>query len=98
MGMLPRIGQPTVIAAAPGFELVSLECADEIMCRPIIGWAVTTLTGPGSSYLIEPVALGCGPSIFGDIDCYAIKLPDGRVLSLDDDAPRYFKDAKVWAN
>ena len=41
VGMLDTFGPTTVIAAAPAFELVSLECADEIMCRPILGWAVS---------------------------------------------------------
>ena len=34
MSMLSSIGQSTVIPAAPGYELLSLECADEVMHRP----------------------------------------------------------------
>ena len=39
MSMLGSIGQTMVIPAQPGFELLSLKCAGEVMRHPNIGWA-----------------------------------------------------------
>ena len=86
----------TIVAAQPGFELLSLECAGEICRRPIVGWAVTqgTYAGTGS---IGPVAIGLPNSPFARGDQgYAIQCPDERVLTMDT-ASRFYKDARAWA-
>ena len=95
MSMLSSMGPTTVIQAAAGFEPLSLECAGEVMRRPIVGWAVTT-QGYGAS-TIGPIALGRVGSAFARGDQgYAIQCPDNRVLTMDV-ASRFYKDARAWA-
>ena len=92
---IARRSTTTVIPAAIGFELLSLECAGEVCRRPIVGWAVTQ-QGYGTS-TIGPIALGLVGSAMAVGDAgFAIALPDGRVLTMDT-ASRFYKDATTWA-
>ena len=95
MSMLSSVGQSTVIPAAPGFELLSIECAGELLRRPIVGWMVTTAGYNAST--IGPIALGLvGSALARGDQGYAIQCPDNRVLTMDA-ASRFYKDARAWA-
>jgi hypothetical protein len=58
-----RRSTTTIIPAAIGFELLSLQCAGEVCRRPIVGWAVTQ-QGYGAS-TTGPIALGLVVSCYG---------------------------------
>src|SRR5262245_58561175 len=93
MGML-NTSPTTMIPAAPGFEVISVEAAGELSRWPVVGWRIIPDYGYGDSGGILPIALG----IVFNADLHAVSLPDGRVLTTAGGSPRWYKDAKTWAS
>src|SRR5262245_23519232 len=87
MGMFGQPSAPTVIKADPGFELVHLAFPWEVVAEPIIAWSVA------ASGAVTPITLaGCS-----DGDWWAVRCPNGRIISALDGMPRHFPDAETWA-
>src|SRR5262245_15914950 len=85
MGMF---GQPTVIKADPGFELVHLAFPWEVVAQPIIAWSVA------AGGAVTPITLGGRD----DEGCWwGIKCPSGLVVCTLDGATRYFRSVDMWA-
>jgi hypothetical protein len=77
MGMMLNTSATTMIPAAAGYEVISIEVAGELARWPIIGSAVVPAYGYGLGGSIIPVVLGAA----FDPDLHAIAMPDGRTLS-----------------
>lgn len=88
MGMLSSTA--TMIAASPGFEVISIEATGDVARWPVIAWGVSYGYVDG----ILPIALG----IVFNGDQHAVAMPDGRVLTTIGGEPRWWKDGKAWAD
>jgi len=91
MGMFGHATTTTVIPAAPGFEVISLDAGFQVMRQPIIAWQVTT----AGQYVTSLVPIWIGFDL-GDT-WYGVRLPDGRVVSEASGSPRFYVDAELWA-
>src|SRR5262245_53247808 len=92
--MSGNVDRNWVLGANPGFELLSIEAAGfEVVRRPVVAWSITMRGHVAMS--IYPVCVGFGFGGCGEMDWYAVRQPDGRVMNLGDG--HYFRDLDTWA-
>ena len=92
--MLNTTNATTMIPAAAGYEVISVEAAGELARWPVIGWAIVSAYGYGDGGCILPIALG----IVFNADAHAVSLPDGRTLTTAGGVARWYRDARTWAS
>ena len=82
--------------AQPGYELLRLDAAGEVLRRPIIAWMVTP-SNYGVGAMVAPLALGVEQAIAFADEGYAIRMPGGRVCKPGTDVPRFYESIEAWA-